>query len=69
MVVVVGVVVVDLVVVVVDLVVVVVVVVGVVVLECGSCHIRNVLIGVEYQNCCRICMFVYLLLFGLGEFN
>ena len=20
---------------------------------CGSCHIRNVLIGVEYRNCCR----------------
>ena len=21
-------------------------------LLCGSCHIRNVLIGVEYRNCC-----------------
>ena len=26
----------------------------------GSCHIRNVLIGVEYQNCCRT-LDVYLL--------
>ena len=26
---------------------------------CGSCHIRNVLIGVEYRNCCRT--YVYLL--------
>ena len=22
-------------------------------LICGSCHIRNVLVGVEYRNCCR----------------
>ena len=27
---------------------------------CGSCHIRNVLIGVEYQNC-RPMLDVYLL--------
>ena len=27
---------------------------------CGSCHIRNVLIGVEYRNCCQI-LDVYLL--------
>ena len=29
-------------------------------LMCGSCHIRNVLIGVEYQNCCQT-LGVYLL--------
>ena len=29
-------------------------------LMCGSCHIRNVLIGIEYQNCCQT-LDVYLL--------
>ena len=27
---------------------------------CGSCHIQNFLIGVEYQNCCQT-LDVYLL--------
>ena len=27
---------------------------------CGSCHIQNILIGVEYQNCCQT-LDVYLL--------
>ena len=31
------------------------------ILMSGSCHIRNVLIGVEYRNCCRtLDVFTYL---------
>ena len=33
---------------------------------CGSCHIRNVLIGFEYQNCCRT-LDVYLLFWSASS--
>ena len=33
---------------------------------CGSCHIGNVLIGVEYRNCCQT-LDVYLLFIILME--
>ena len=35
----------------------------------GSSHIRSVLIGVEYRNCCQTFAVDLLLLFGWGKFN
>ena len=38
-------------------------------LMCGSCHIRNVLIGANIKIVVELWMFIYFLLFGWGKFN
>ena len=38
-------------------------------LMCRSCYIQNVLICIIYQNCVKLWVFIYFLLFEWGKYN